>query len=67
VLDFVNDPQEVLNAFKSYYTTAALSDTTDPNIIFDLRSKLDALGYYDEHEIDRVVNVTLNPKSKSSH
>jgi type I restriction enzyme, R subunit len=66
VLDFVNDSDEVLNAFKTYYTTAQLSDATDPNIILDLRSKLDGTGYYDEHEIDRVVNVILNPKAKQS-
>ena len=66
VLDFVNDSEQVLNAFKTYYTTAQLSDATDPNIILDLRTKLDATGYYDEHEIDRVVNVILNPKAKQS-
>jgi len=64
VLDFVNDPSEVLDAFKTYFTTAQLSDATDPNIILDLRTKLDALGYYDEYEIDRVVKVVLDPNSK---
>lgn len=66
VLDFVNDAAEVLNAFKAYYTTAQLSDVTDPNIVLDLRTKLDATGYYDEHEVERVVNVILNPKAKQS-
>lgn len=64
VLDFVNDSDDVLSAFKTYYTTAELSDATDPGIILDLRTKLDALGYYDEHEIERVVNVILDPKAK---
>ena len=64
VLDFVNEPTEVLDAFKTYFTTAQLSDATDPNIILDLRTKLDALGYYDEYEIDRVVKVVLDPNSK---
>tara|TARA_R110002167_G_scaffold89368_1_gene241187 strand:+ start:9924 stop:13037 length:3114 start_codon:yes stop_codon:yes gene_type:complete len=64
VLDFVNDPEEILASFKVYFTTASLSDVTDPNLILDLRSKLDATGYYDEFEVDRVVNVELNPKSK---
>ncbi|WP_153559234.1 type I restriction endonuclease subunit R [Roseimaritima sediminicola] len=65
VLDFVNEPSEVLDAFKTYFTTAELSDATDPYIILDLRTKLDALGYYYEHEIERVVNVVLDPTSKS--
>ena len=64
VLDFVNEPSEVLDAFKTYFTTAQLSDVTDREIILTLRTKLDALGYYDEYEIDRVVNVVLDPNSK---
>jgi type I restriction enzyme, R subunit len=64
VLDFVNEPEDVLNAFKAYYTTAQLSDVTDPNIILNLRAKLDAAGYYDDYEIDRVVNVVVSTGSK---
>ena len=63
VLDFVNDPAEVLSAFKTYYTTAELCDVTDPQIILNLRAKLDATGHYDEFEIDRVVTVVMNPKA----
>ena len=48
VLDFVNDTAEVLAAFKAYYTTAELSATTDPNLVFNLRAKLDAAGHYDD-------------------
>jgi type I restriction enzyme R subunit len=64
VLDFVNDPDDILAAFKTYFTTAELSDVTDPNIILDLRTKLDAQGYYDDFEIERVVKVVLDPESK---
>ncbi len=56
VLDFVNDGAEVLEAFKTYYDTATLeSDATDPNLVFDLRAKLDAAGHYDDFEVERVV------------
>jgi type I restriction enzyme R subunit len=66
VLDFVNDTDEVLAAFKTYYTTAELSASTDPNLVFNLRAKLDASGHYDDFEVDRVVSVELNPKSVQS-
>ena len=66
VLDFVNDATEVLESFKAYYATAELSGTTDPNLVFDLRAKLDGAGHYDDFEVDRVVAVELNPKSKQS-
>ncbi len=66
VLDFVNDPEEVLAAFKTYHTTAELAATTDPNLVFDLRAKLDGAGHYDDFEIDRVIAVELNPDAKQS-
>jgi type I restriction enzyme R subunit len=59
VLDFVNDANEVLEAFKTYHTTAKLSATTDPNLVFNLRAKLDTAGHYDDFEVDRVVAVEL--------
>ena len=63
VLDFVNSSEEILAAFKTYYETATLEDVTDPNLVYDLRAKLDAAGHYDEFEVDRVIKVELNPKA----
>lgn len=63
VIDFTNDPQEVLEGFKVYYDTAQLADTTDPSIVLNLRAKLDAQGHYDDYEVERVVTVELNPHS----
>ena len=37
---------------------------TDPDLIYNLRAKLDAAGYYDEPEVDRVAAVEVNPKAK---
>ena len=42
VVDFVNDPDEILTAFKAYYNTAELANVTDPHLVFNLRAKLDA-------------------------
>jgi type I restriction enzyme, R subunit len=66
VVDFVNEPAEVLEEFKKYHTTAELSATTDPNLVFNLRAKLDAAGHYDDFEVDRVVEVELDPRAKQS-
>ena len=63
VLDFVNEAKEVLEAFKTYYATAELAGVTDPNLVYDLRAKLDATGHYDEHEVERVVKVEMNPNA----
>ena len=64
VLDFVNSSEEVLAAFKTYYETAELEGVTDPNLVYDLRAKLDGSGHYDDFEVDRVVAVEMNPKAK---
>jgi type I restriction enzyme, R subunit len=66
VVDFVNSGDEVLEAFKTYFTTAEIQGTTDPNLVFNLRTKLDQSGHYDDFEVDRVVRVELDPKSKQS-
>ena len=66
VLDFINDPEEILEAFRMYQATAELENVTDPNLIFTLKDKLDMQGYYDDNEVDRVVNVLMNPHSKQS-
>lgn len=60
VIDFVNESADVLQAFKTYYATAELATTTDPNLVFDLRAKLDAAGHYDDYEVERVVQVELD-------
>jgi len=64
IVDFVNKPQDILDAFKPYYGSAELENVTDPDMIFNLRSKLDATGFYDDFEVDRVVEVYLNPAAK---
>jgi type I restriction enzyme R subunit len=66
VLDFVNSSEEILEAFRVYYDTAELEATTDPNLVYNLRQKLDAQGFYDDFEVDRVTAVELNPSAKQS-
>lgn len=64
VLDFVNSSEEVLEAFRTYYETAELEGVTDPNLVYDMRAKLDAGGWYDSFEVDRVAAVAMDPTSK---
>lgn len=63
VLDFVNEPSDVLASFKVYYETAQLETTTDPSLVLNLRAKLDGQGHYDDFEVDRVAGVELDPAS----
>jgi type I restriction enzyme R subunit len=63
VVDFMNEAPKVLEAFRQYHDTAELADVSDPNVVLDLRNKLDATTYYDQFEVDRVAAVAVNPKS----
>ena len=64
VLDFSDSSEEVLQAFSQYYGRAELEAVTDPELIFDLKAKLDDAGHYDDYEIDRVVEVEMDPTSQ---
>ena len=66
VLDFVNDPQDILKAFKTYHATATLESATDPDQVLDMRAKLDATGFYDDYEVERVVKAEFDlPQTQS--
>jgi type I restriction enzyme R subunit len=62
VVDFVNDPADILAAFKPYYETAELSGVTDPYLVHELKAKLDGQALYDTFEVERVVNVAIKGK-----
>jgi len=70
VLDFVNEPLDVLDAFKDYYRKAELTALTDPNLIYDLVTKLDASGIYTMSEVEQAFGAALaggaNANSKVS-
>lgn len=59
VVDFVNNPEEILEAFKPYFETATLEGVTDPYIIYSLRAKLDALGFYSDDEVNEVAKLVV--------
>ena len=65
VLDFFNEPEDILNAFQPYYQTAELADVTDPDKIFDLNEKLRASGIFLTSEVDQFCDAFLT-KSKSN-
>lgn len=66
VLDFVNDPQDVLNAFLPYYRTAMLTEVTDPNLLHTLQAKLDGMGIYTEAEIIAIADAYALPGTKQA-
>jgi type I restriction enzyme R subunit len=66
VLDFVNDPAEVLAAFLPYYREATLAAVSDPNVIHDLQNKLDQALIYEESEVDGAVKAWVTEEGNSA-
>ncbi|CAM3920651.1 type I restriction endonuclease subunit R [Rheinheimera salexigens] len=65
VLDFFNEPQDILDAFQPYYQTAELADVSDPNLIWDLHDKLRAAGIFQWYEVEQFAQAFF-VKSKSN-
>ncbi len=65
VLDFFNDPEDILNAFQPYYKTAELADVSDPNLIHDLFDKLRSSGIFTWNEVEQFCDA-FYIKSKSN-
>lgn len=65
VLDFFNEPEEILNSFQPYYQTAELADVSDPDLIFDLFDKLRAVRIFTWQEVEQFCDAFF-VKSKSN-
>lgn len=65
VLDFFNDPEDILSAFKPYYQTAELADVSNPDLVFDLFDKLRTSGIFLWNEVEQFCEAFLQ-KSKSN-
>ncbi|WP_298737399.1 DEAD/DEAH box helicase family protein [uncultured Psychrobacter sp.] len=65
VLDFFNDPEDILEAFQPYYETATLVDVSDPDQVYDLYEKLRASGIFLWHEVEQFVDAFYS-KNKSN-
>ena len=57
VLDFVNEPEQIQEAFQQYYQTTKLAEGTDPNQLYDLQHKLEGFDLYDEETIEEFCNI----------
>ena len=65
VLDFFNEPEDILEAFQPYYQTAELDDVSDPDLIFDLFDKLRAAGIFTWQEVEQFCDAFF-VKNKSN-
>lgn len=66
ILDFVNEAEEIQNAYKPYYEQTIIEETTDPNLLYDLKYKLDDYQICWQSEINQFNKVFFKPKKKQN-
>ncbi|RXZ42210.1 type I restriction endonuclease subunit R [Crenobacter cavernae] len=52
VIDFANEPDEILAAFRLYHQGAVIEDVQDPNVIYQTRTVLEQPGLYFADEVE---------------
>ena len=65
VLDFVNDREELREAFKTYYEGAEMGEEVDPARMYAIKGELDASGIYLDEEVERFCTVYFTPKRRA--
>lgn len=66
ILDFVNEPEEVLEAFRPYYNKAELADVSDQQVVYDLQRKLDDEQIYHWEEVEAFAAAFYDPKGSAA-
>lgn len=65
VLDFANDRQTILDSFQPYYELTTVTESTDPNHLYDLKGQMDAANVYYQSEVDAFAKVFYKPGNTS--
>ncbi len=61
VLDFVNKAEDILAAFKPYYTVTELESESDPTHLEELKHELNQMQIYDWKEVEEFAKVFYKP------
>jgi type I restriction enzyme R subunit len=63
VLDFANEADEIKAAFEPYYETTLLSEATDPNLLYEVQTRLRAFSVYTDADVNAFAKVYFDPKA----
>lgn len=66
VLDFVNDTQEILEAFQPYYEQTNIGDRAEASQLYELQARLDAEQVYYKPEVEEFARVFYKPRKSQS-
>ncbi|MBI4768978.1 MAG: putative DNA binding domain-containing protein, partial [Chloroflexi bacterium] len=63
VLDFANEADEIRESFEPYYEATLLSEATDPNLLYEIESRLLAFGIFTRADVDAFAAVYFDRKA----
>jgi type I restriction enzyme R subunit len=63
VLDFANEADEVKVAFEPYYETTLLSEATDPNLLYEIQTRLLGFPVYAQGDVDAFARVYFDSRA----
>jgi type I restriction enzyme R subunit len=66
VLDFVNERDEIREAFQQFYEGAEIEEEAKPEQLYQLQAELDAQGIYQHQEIEHFCEIYFKPKQRQS-
>lgn len=66
VVDFVNDPEEVLKAFRTYDTGARMSAAQDPDVLYEIKEGLDRADIYATRDVEQFSRILYAAKNAAA-
>jgi type I restriction enzyme, R subunit len=66
ILDFVNDPEEIREAFKVYFDGAIMGEEVDPDRLYQIQAELAESNIYLDVEVIDFCNIFFAPKQRQS-
>jgi len=66
VLDFVNEPEDILHSFQPYYEQTLIGEQAEARQLYDLQAKLDAEQVYYKAEVEEFAKVFYKPKASQT-
>ena len=59
VIDFTNESDDIQAAFQPYYETTILSEATDPNLLYEVQTRLEAYPVFTDEDVDAFAGVSF--------
>lgn len=66
ILDFVNEPDQILAAFQPYYEQTLIGEQAEAKHLYDLQAKLDAQQVYHKAEIEEFARIFYKPQKEQN-